>query len=91
MIFLSLLMLAGLTAAGYVHLHASDFIATRTKLRVTRVVLLVVGLAFGYASAATYVPDSPAQWLAFFAGFGAVHIPPAIVLLIKRARQSPKS
>ncbi|HKO88704.1 MAG TPA: hypothetical protein VJU83_09340 [Burkholderiales bacterium] len=90
---LSFLMLVGLTAAGYVHLHATDFISTRGRLLTTRIILLLVGLGFGYVSATIYSSSAlPSfHWLAFFTGFGAVHIPPAIILLIKRSRHSPKS
>ena len=82
--------LIGLTAAGYAHAHLIDFIAARNGVRLTRVVLLVVGAAIGYLAAAWY-PAGPLRWAAFLAGFGAVHVPPAILLLIKRARHSPKS
>ena len=87
---LMLLALIGLTAAGYAHLHLPRFIATRSGVAATRAILLVVGAAFGYVAMLSFA-GGPLQWLAFLAGFGAVHVPPAIVLLIKRARHSPKS
>jgi hypothetical protein len=90
MVLMVIFALIGLTAAGYAHLQLGRYIATRTGVLVTRVVLLVLGCAFGYVTADTY-PDPSLQLLAFLAGFGAVHIPPAIILLIKRARNSPKT
>ena len=80
----------GLTAAGYTHLHLAHYIATRTGVVATRAILAIVAIAFGYVTADTY-PEASFRSLAFLVGFGAVHIPPAIVLLIKRARHSPKS
>ena len=90
MIAMMLLALIGLTAAGYAHLHVKHYTATRAGIRATRLILLVIGVAFGYVAASTS-PDPTLRWLAFLAGFGAVHIPAAIVLLIKRARHSPKT
>ena len=87
---LMLLALIGLTAAGYAHLHLRRYVATRSGVMATRVILFVVGCAFGYVAAMTYA-GGPLSWLAFLAGFGAVHVPPAAVLFIKKARHSPKS
>lgn len=90
MLMLIVLALVGLAAAVYAHLNLAAFIATPSGIMTTRVILLVVGLAFGYAAAISYMEGVP-RWLAFIAGFGVVHIPPAVVLMIKRARHSPKS
>ena len=79
-----------LTAAGYTHLHIPRFVATRAGIVAARGILLAVAVAFGYVTATTYA-DSALRWLAFAVGFGAVHVPPALILLIKRARGSPKS
>lgn len=90
MVIMFLFALIGLAAAGYAHLNLAHFISTRSGVMATRIVLLVVGAAFGYVAMA-YVEGSPMRWLTFIAGFGAVHVPPAAVLMIKRARHSPKS
>lgn len=90
MIMMFLLALIGLAAVAYAHANLAHFIATPSGVRATRVVLVVVGAAFGYVASA-YVLDDALRWVLFVTGFGAVHVPPALVLLIKRARHSPKS
>lgn len=90
MILMTLFAVLGLTSAVYAHLQARRYIATKAGAITTHLILLGLGLVFGYVTADTY-PEPPLRWLAFLVGFGAVHIPPAIVLLIKRARHSPKS
>jgi hypothetical protein len=83
------LTLVGLAAAGYAHLTMRRFVATRSGLVAARGILLVVGVAFGYVSART-IADAP-QSLAFLSGFGIVHVPAALILLIKSARHSPRT
>jgi hypothetical protein len=90
MISMSLFALVGLAVAIYTHLNLPRFTATRTGVLITRSVLLVVGAALGYVSASMYT-DGTLRGLAFIAGFSVVHVPPALVLLLKRARRSPKS
>lgn len=90
MLMITLFALIGLAAAAYAHANLAHFIATQSGLMATHVVLLAVGLAFGYVASMS-AGDGAARWLAFAAGFGAVHVPPAVVLMIKRARHSPKS
>ena len=53
-------------------------------------VRIAAGVIFGYASARRVV--EPLQMaLAFLVGFGAVHVPAAIILFIKQSRGSAKS
>ncbi len=85
-----LLAVVTLTAAGYVHLHLPRFIARRSGVIVTRLILLAVGIASGIVAASLY-PERSLAVLAFVAGFGVVHVPAAFVLLLKRARGSPRS
>jgi len=85
-----LLAVVTLTAAGYAHLQLPRFVATRAGLTAARGVLFVVGLGFGYVSAMTYAGGS-LRWLGFLVGFGAVHVPAALILLIKRARGAPRT
>lgn len=88
MALLTFLALIGLLAAWYAHAHLFRHIASRSGVLVTHSLLLIVGLAFGYVvSTATYA-DGALRWFAFLAGFGAVHIPAAIVLWLKQARRS---
>jgi ABC-type xylose transport system permease subunit len=80
----------GLAAAVYAHTQTPRFVSTRAGIAAARGILLVVGVAFGYVAATTSVaPDL--RWLTFAAGFGAVHVPAALILLMKRARHSPKT
>jgi hypothetical protein len=88
--FTVLLVVLGLAAAAYAHLQIARYVATRSGIVATRGILIVVGLAFGYVAAVTSAELGP-RWLTFLAGFGAVHIPAALILLIKRARHSPKT
>ncbi|HLU76279.1 MAG TPA: hypothetical protein VKZ48_00085 [Burkholderiales bacterium] len=85
-----LFALIGVIAVAYAHANLAHFIAAPSGVHATRAVLIVVGAAFGYVASA-YVQHDALRWLMFVAGFGAVHVPPALVLLIKRARHSPKS
>ena len=80
----------GLTTAGYAHIQIPRYVATRSGVVATRGILTVVGLAFGYVAAVTSA-EPELRWLAFFTGFGAVHVPAALILLIKRIRHSPKT
>jgi len=85
-----LLVVLGLAAAAYAHIQIPRYVATQSGIVATRGILTVVGLALGYVAAATSAESAP-PWLAFLAGFGAVHIPAALILLIKRTRHSPKT
>jgi hypothetical protein len=85
-----LLVVLGLAAAAYAQVQIRQYVATRSGIVATRGTLIVVGLAFGYVAADTFADAAP-RWLTFLAGFGAVHIPAALILLIKRARHSPKT
>ena len=90
MTFMLIAAAAGLAAAAYAHIQTPRFVATRAGVAATRGVLLFIGIAFGYVAATTAAtPDL--RWLTFAAGFGAVHVPAALILLIKRARHSPKT
>jgi hypothetical protein len=55
-------------------------------------VLVVAGVLVG-AVAAALAPDWPAAIVAFAQGFGLVHVPAAVILMLKRARHegSPAS
>lgn len=85
MIVSLLLLLIGLAAAVYVHALVGTRAASTFQAWLIRAVLLVVGIGFGLVGVGPYQAPVP-DWLAFGAGFGAVHIPPAAVLFIKRQR-----
>ena len=62
-----------------------DFTATRARTWITRAVLLALGVAVGLASVRAMPSDgNAAVW--FLMGFGVVHVPAALVLLLKQLR-----
>jgi hypothetical protein len=85
-----LLLVLGLAAAAYAQIEIPRYVAGRSGIVATRGILIVVGLAFGFVAANTFAEAAP-RWSTFLAGFGSVHIPAALILLIKRARHSPKT
>lgn len=85
MILLAALLLA---AAAYAQQQIARYTANPRQTLLTRALLLAVGVASGAVSAAVYDKDTATVVLAFISGFGAVHVPAAFILLIKRARGS---
>ena len=87
------IVLAALTlaAAVYAQREIPRFIATRRKALIARGLLLGVGLAFGYVAADTYDQASGVSLLPFLIGFGSVHVPAALILLLKRGGGAGKS
>lgn len=86
--FLAVLLLA---AAGYAQYRIPFHTAGATRSAVTRGVLLAVGFAFGYVSAASSGAQGGLALIMFFIGFGLVHAPAAVILFIKRQRGSGAS
>jgi uncharacterized membrane protein YgaE (UPF0421/DUF939 family) len=84
---LALLLLAG---AMYVQKQLPVFTKGRTNVMITRTILVLVGVGFGWTGA-SYVYGQLPQLLAFTIGFGMVHMPAAIVLFIKGKRGERKS
>ena len=78
-------------AAVYVQLRIPRFTAARQSIIAARLILATVGAAFGYVAAITAASEALSPVLAFVMGFGAVHIPAALILLIKAVRGSGKS
>lgn len=74
----------------YAHYELPHFTRGATKRVTAHAILIVAGAAFG--AVCSWMPDVPMpRWLAFVAGFGAVHTPGAAILLIKRMRGSRMS
>jgi hypothetical protein len=91
-IFLAaLLAIVLLAAAGYAQVQIPRFTAGSSKIALTRGVLVVIGIAFGLLTAGPYASALFPAVLAFLIGFGAVHVPAAIILFVKRERRSGKS
>lgn len=80
-----------LLAAIYAHLQIPRYTAGTAKI--ARAVLIVVGLGLGVVSAVIYAEEGgrASALLAFVIGFGVVHVPTAIILLLKRARGTGRS
>jgi hypothetical protein len=82
---LMILAAALLTIAGYAQYRVRFHTASPGRALLTRAILAVVGIAFGWLSAG--YADSPVNaGLAFLCGFGVVHVPAAFILFLKRAR-----
>lgn len=86
MIVVAALLLA---TAGYAQLQIPSYTASRAGIVVSRVVLFVMGLAFGYV--ATFGYEGLQAIVAFMIGFGAVHFPAAFILFVKGKRASGKT
>lgn len=86
----ALLTIVLLAAAGYAQWRIPRFEATRSGTLLTRGLLILIGAAFGFWSAASYAgPGYPAP-LVFLSAFGLVHLPAAFILMLKRERgESP--
>jgi hypothetical protein len=87
---LALLAVAHLAAALYAHRRLAAFVAGARQARWLRAVLIGTGLAVGYAAMA-YTTHPFVAALAFLSGFGAVHVPAAVILLLKRASGAGRS
>jgi predicted MFS family arabinose efflux permease len=84
---LALLALSGLVFAAYTHIRLRFHTATRFQAELTRVVLLLIGMAVGWL-AVRWQTDAPVpvDMLSFLMGFGLVHLPAAFILWSKRQR-----
>jgi uncharacterized membrane protein len=78
------------TIMATVYAHARLRYHTKTALRtlISHLMLLAVGIAFGYAMAAYYFAGTRTleATLIFVFAFGLVHVPAAVILFIKRRR-----
>jgi uncharacterized membrane protein len=81
------LMLLTLAMTVYAQLRLGYHSATRRQALISRLILIVVGIAFGWTAMIWTNEPAPA-WNAvtFLTGFGLVHVPAAAILYIKRRR-----
>jgi hypothetical protein len=86
-----LAVVALLSCAVYAQMQIPRYTANRRGVLFTRVVLLVTGIAFGYAAATVYPLDPGPATLNFLIAFGLVHVPAAFILFIKSARHAGKT
>jgi hypothetical protein len=91
MVTLSLAALL-LVVAGYAQWQIPAFTRSERGAMATRMLLMLLGIAVGVALArsAQQRPDM-ATYALFFAGFGLVHVPAALILFLKRQRHEGKS
>jgi hypothetical protein len=85
--FLALLLL---TTAIYAHKQLPFFTAGKGRIVLLRTILVLTGIGFGLM-AKSYVMEPMHQIMAFAIGFGMVHLPAAVILLIKAKRGEGKS
>lgn len=84
-----LALLAASTAvlATYVHIRLRYHSATRLEAELTRVLLLLIGVAIGWLAVKWQTDVSALTGvLTFLSGFGLVHLPAAFILWSKRLR-----
>ncbi len=79
-----------LAVALYAHREIGNFTAGAARAGVARTILVMVGIGFGLTLVAT-LDGALSEILTFLIGFGAVHVPAAAILFIKRRRGSRKS
>lgn len=80
-----------LTATAYAQLEIRRYTAGGGRVLLTRSLLILVGAAFGYVSAAGFAGDPMVAVLVFLIGFGTVHTPAALILLLKQQSGAGKS
>ena len=70
--------------AAFAQWRVGDFTATRTRAWLTRAILAALGIAVGIVTMRNAPSAGDIAW--FLIGFALVHVPPAIVLLLKDLR-----
>jgi hypothetical protein len=89
-LFLSLLAALHLAAAVYAQRRLPKYVAGVRRTEVLRAVLIVTGIGVG-SLAFVYASQPHVAVLAFLSGFGAVHVPAAVILSLKRASGAARS
>lgn len=88
-ILLWLTAVVTLALAVYAHYRIAYHTPTGTQAAMGRLLLVVIGLLFGWVMASVYTASSGLQWgLVFLASFGVVHIPAAVILFLKDQRKA---
>lgn len=91
LVLMTVLALLLMTVAGYAQYRIPFYTAGAARTALTRGVLIVIGIAFGYVGAASAGAQGTVALLLFLIGFGLVHAPAAIILFVKRGRGAGKS
>ena len=87
----AVLAFLALAATIYTQWQIPRFTATRASIIAARGILAAVGIGFGYVCATIAASEQLPQAMAFVIGFGAVHVPAALILLIKSIGHAGKS
>lgn len=78
-----------LPAAAYAHYRLAEYTSSATERWFTRLLLIAVGLGFGWAVSMRYFSVTGAwnqMWM-FLSAFGVAHVPAACILLVKHIRR----
>lgn len=86
----AILAFATLFFVAYVQRKIPAFTDSRKKILFTRTLLVVVGIAFGLA-VSFYMTQAAQKIISFIAAFGMVHMPAAVILLVKTRRGEGRS
>jgi hypothetical protein len=89
--FMPLVAAVFVMTAVYAHGRIRRYTEGSAKVALTRIVLVVTGIGFGLVSAASYAGEPLNALLACLIGFGAVHVPAAIILFVKQQRGSART
>lgn len=84
-----LLCMIALAAVCYTHWNVAQFVRGRARILGLRAFLVVLGAGVGVVMMG--IPGSESGIIGFVIGFGLVHVPPAIVLMLKRWRGEGRS
>ncbi|SFR53381.1 hypothetical protein SAMN05216203_1208 [Marinobacter daqiaonensis] len=85
MVLALILVVAALGAAVYAHLQLARQVPAPQRRWSGHVVLLAVAIAFGWVVSTVYMSaEEGAAVTVFLTAFGVTHMPPAIVLWLKR-------
>ena len=87
MLFTLALLGAGVTY--YTHMRLADYVLGARQTAGLRLFLVLLGIGVGIM--AVKMIAQPAPVLSFIAGFGIVHLPPALVLMLKHLRGEGRS
>lgn len=81
-----IMTVATLAAAAYAQYRIPFHTTTKSHLWFSRLLLLILGVIFGWVTSNRYPVEGFTKALVFLSAFGIVHVPAAFILFIKRQR-----